>query len=319
MWKNRILGDWLLYCANPAPSPMRRPLPLPTAAAEEELLRQSDRHGVLPAFLRRFPFADAASATLESQARDRNRSNQLVTALLRHHSDAVMAAAAGLAATVVKGPVFARAIYPHPSLRGFTDIDILAAPASVPKLAGILEAHGFELARSAADDARGEWKWLHCSTKIMIEVQTDLVHTAAMRKAVSLRYEDIADAPANSAALLLIALVHAGAAHQYDRLQLLVDICLAARALQAAEQERRFEQMTERTGARLVAVTGLELAGRLFQESRCLELASALKPARYSGISKRLLGKAVVASTMGERRALYSWRRQIVRELVKRG
>jgi hypothetical protein len=77
--------------------------------------------------------------------------------------------------------------------------------------------------------------------------------------------------------------------------------------------------MIGRTGARLAAVIGLELAGTIFQDSRCLEIASALKPARYSRLAGRLLGKAVITSTMGDRRALYSWRRQIVRELMKRG
>ncbi len=319
MSRHRILASWLLYCANPIELRMRRPEALPNTAAEQELLRQSERHGLLPAYLRRFPFAEAASPTLKADARDRNRANQLMIALLRHHSKAVMTAAAGLPAVVVKGPVFAQSIYPDPSLRGYTDVDILAAPAAIPRLAAILEAHGFALAGSAVDDVRGEWKWLHRTNPgVMIEVQTNLVHTPAMRKAVSLRYEDIADAPARSAALL-IALVHAGAAHQYERLQLLVDISHAAHALEAPEDERRFEIMIERTGARLTAVTGLELAGRLFQDGRCLEVANALKPARYSGIARRLLGETVVTSTMGQRRALYSWRRQIVRELVKRG
>lgn len=318
MLKRRLMQEWLLFCANPAE--LRMPAMLQNAATEAELLRQSDRHGVLPAFMRRFPFAAAASPTLKTEARDRNRGNQLFTALLLHHGSAVMADAARLPAVVVKGPVFAQTIYPDSSLRGYTDIDILAAPAALPRLAAILEAHGFALAGSTAQDKRQEWKWLHrAKAGVMIEVQTNLVHGTAIRKAVSLGYDDIADAPAKPSTQLLVALVHAGAVHQYERLQLLVDICHAARALNGPEDERRFEWMVERTGARLVAVTGLQIAGRLFQNSRCLELANTLKPARYSGLAVRLLGKAVVTATMGDRRALYSWRRQIVRELLKRG
>jgi hypothetical protein len=317
MSKHRIMRDWLLFCANPVA--LRMPGMLGNAATEAELLRQSDRHGVLPAFMRRFPFAEAASPTLKAEGRDKNRGNQLFTALLLHHGSAVMADAAGLPAAVVKGPVFAQTVYPDSSLRGYTDIDILAAPAALPRLAAILQAHGFALAGSSAEDARQEWKWLHrAKAGVMIEVQTNLVHGTAMRKAVSLGYDDIADAPAKPSTLLLVALVHAGAVHQYDRLQLLVDICHAAGALNGPEDERRFESMVERTGARLAAITGLELAGRLFQDSRCLEVAKTLKPARYSSLAGRLLGNAAVTTTMGERRSLYSWRRQIVRELFKK-
>ena len=314
----RSIGDWLIYCANPAEAPT--PAALPNAGAEQELLRQSDQHGILPLFLRRFPFTRAASRTLRQDGRDRHRGNRVITALLQYHGRAVMADAAGLPVAIVKGPVFAQSTYPEPALRGYTDIDILAAPAAVPRLAGILEAHGFTPAEFGGDNARGEWKWLHrVNPGIMIEIQTDLVHAPAMRKAVSLRYEDIADGPARPAALLFVALVHAGAVHQYERLQLVTDICLAARKLNETEEERRLELMIKRTGARLTAVTGLDLAARLFRDGRCREIANAFRPARFCGLARLLLSRATITSTMSEQRALYSWRRQIVRELMKRG
>jgi hypothetical protein len=77
--------------------------------------------------------------------------------------------------------------------------------------------------------------------------------------------------------------------------------------------------MVQRTGARLAAVAGLEFAGRLFGEGRCYEIARALKPARYSGAMRRLLGRPVIVSATSSRRILHAWRRQMARELIKRG
>jgi hypothetical protein len=47
---------------------------------------------------------------------------------------------------VIKGPVFARMLYPTPELRTFTDIDVLVAPAAAPRLATLLTGRGFALA-----------------------------------------------------------------------------------------------------------------------------------------------------------------------------
>lgn len=312
------VGDWLLYCADPSESNPPAPRPLATAAEEDELLRQSDLHGVLPAFLRRFPFDCALSGPLKKEARTRNRLNQVFTGIHRYHGEKIIADAANLPVAIIKGPVFARTIYSDTSLRGYTDIDILAAPDAVPRLACILEAHGFSLLPSAESETRGEWKWLRQANSLaMIEVQTDLVHAPAMRNAVSLSYEDIADGPESPAALLIVALIHAGVSHQFERLQHLVDICLAAKTLTTAD-EPGFELMAERTGARQSAVVGLEFVGRLFGDRRCLEIADALGPVRFAGPTRRIMGPAITTSTMSEQRALHSWRRKIVREFLKR-
>ncbi len=318
MWTNRRFENWLIYCADATGTALPMPRPLLTARAEEKLVEQADRHGVLPALLRRFPFSEARSAELRTNANDRNRGNQIFSTILRHHGDLVMSDAAGLPASIIKGPVFARTIYPHAFLRGYTDIDILAAPEAVEKLGSILDAHGFEPARSDTEP-HGEWKWLNrVNAAIMIEVQIDLVHTPMIRDVVSLPYEVIAGAPESPAALLLIALIHAGAGDQFERLQPLVDICLAAEGLSGIEQESRFEAMVGKTGARLACVSGLELAGGLFSRPRCLEIATALKPTRHSAIARRLLQREAVTSAMSKRRAFHSWRRKAVRELLKR-
>jgi hypothetical protein len=156
----RLIADWLLYCGDPTSRAGPFPPPLPTALAEEELVHRCDLHGILTPLLRRFPFAAARCPRLQAAVKERDRRSQAYSTLLRHLGETVMADAAGLQAAIVKGPVFARALYPSPHLRGFTDIDILAAPEAVPKLETILRAHGFRPAGVPPGPPRHESKWI---------------------------------------------------------------------------------------------------------------------------------------------------------------
>jgi uncharacterized protein Usg len=70
---------------------------------------------------------------------------------------------------------------------------------------------------------------------------------------------------------------------------LLTDVCQAARALAIAKDERRFEQLVERTGARYAAAVSLDLAGRMLAEPRCNEIAQALGTSTLSHGFKFLL------------------------------
>jgi putative nucleotidyltransferase-like protein len=217
----------------------------------------------------------------------------------------------------VKGPTFARTIYPAPNLRPYTDIDVLAAPEATDALSDLLISIGFR----AVEESHGgtEVKWVHRdNTFVMVEVHTDLVHAPTLRHSVRLRYCDIADAPESPATLLLVAIIHGGPGHQYERLQQLVDVVQAARAFDLVGEHGRFESLMQRTGARLAAIAGLELAGRVFQEPKCLEIARSLGHGRGRSLAKALMTRATVTSTMSQRRFWYSWRRQAFRELLKR-
>ena len=55
----------------------------------------------------------------------------------------------GIEAVVIKGPVLARQIYPHPSLRDFRDLDLLVRPADRDATLAVLTARGY---RSAVAD-----------------------------------------------------------------------------------------------------------------------------------------------------------------------
>jgi len=317
----RAVGDWLVRCADPLgprTAPPRRELSLEEA---RELVAQADKHGVLPAVLRHYPpfQDDAVLADVKADALTRHRSKLTYSLMLRAHGEAVMAAAAGLPVAMVKGPVFARTIYPSPGLRNFTDIDLLIAPEAEPQLARVLEEQGFKLAEYDRDPDRQEWKWLHRDNDaLMIEVHTNLAHHPELRRAMSLTYGDLAGIAETPAALLTVALVH-GALERYELLRQVVDVCQAARRVDTSEEEHRFEALVRQTGARFAAIAGLDLGYRLFGEPRCRELARGLGSTRYTALARVLLGRSAITSTMGGTRFLHSWRRQGFRVLLKRG
>ena len=153
---------------------------------------------------------------------------------------------------------------------------------------------------------------------VAVEVHANLVHTPSMRRAVSLTYADIEDNPQSPAALLIIAIIHGGVGHHFQRLGHVVDICQAARHLRT-EDEAHFEGLVARSGARLAAVTGLELAAHLFADPRCREIARVIAPARHAAVARRLIGPSVITSAMNGSRFLHSWRRSVFRQLLKSG
>jgi hypothetical protein len=320
-WRcRRAVADWLVYCADPLGrqgSPPRRSLSPQQAG---ELVAQAEMHGVLPAVLRNFPpfQGEAAFAEVKAHALARQRPLLAFALMLRAHLEALLPALGGLPVVVVKGPVFARSIYPAPHLRTFTDVDLLIAPEAERTVAQALEGQGFRLAASDGDVERQEWKWVRRDNDALtIEVHTNLAHHPELRAAISLAYRDLAGVAETPAALLTVALVH-GALDCFERLRHVVDICQAARALVTAEQERCLETLVERTGARFAAIAGLDLAYALFAERRCLELARALGPARYRATARLLLRRPVLVSAMTSLRGVHSWRRQAFRLLLKR-
>jgi hypothetical protein len=73
----------------------------------------AERHGVLAAVLRNFPAFQADKIGVSAAKLDalgRHRTACAYATMLRHESDALMAAAAGLPVAIVKGPVFAGGI-----------------------------------------------------------------------------------------------------------------------------------------------------------------------------------------------------------------
>jgi hypothetical protein len=89
--------------------------------------------------------------------------------------------------------------------------------------------------------------------------------------------------------------------------------------LRGTEEETRLEKLVARTGARFAAVVGLDLAGRLFSDARCFEIAKALGPVARQRIARLLIDRSVVVPPMDRSKPFSTWRRAAFRELLKRG
>lgn len=309
-----LLDAWIVHFADPLGPRWRPPARRLAPQFAEELVDQAEAHGVLGALLKNFTGFEneRGFAAAWQKARNHNRANAAFSALLARETDALMGELNDAGAIAVKGATFARNLYPTPSLRSFTDIDILAPDRALSRVGEVLTVRGFYL----AEIHKREFKWLsRDNDRVMVEVQTDLVHPDSLHDAISLSCETIAACPYGPAALLIVAVMH-GAGHQYERLQHVVDICQAARALSPAE-ESSFEEMVRATNGRLAAVSGLLLAGRLFDEPRCSDIARAIGSTKLRELANRLLDWTVIMSSTDRRRAFFNWRRQAFRILLR--
>ena len=316
---SRAVGAWLIHLADPArltPAPREKLL----AAEIPDLLAAAAAHGVLPAVLRGLPGTGAALEAGRLQLAYATGFNML----LSHHADRAMAAlrAAGVHATIVKGRVFARRIYPDAALRGFTDIDILLRPADREAGGRALAALGFaaqELAyRTGRDYAEDKWVLAgqpEAAPEVLVELHADLVHNPKLRRALRLDYQAVLEAGDGDAedatALLLIAAVHGAASHQFDRLQHLVDVLLLARGAAGPIDMQRLKRVAARCGAGFAVAAALAITGQVFAEPR--------RAVPLAGIARRLISADVILRAQGQGRSADSWRRKAFRQLLRLG
>ncbi|MDP2354558.1 MAG: nucleotidyltransferase family protein [Beijerinckiaceae bacterium] len=308
-----LVDKWIVYCADPVGSHTVPPHDLPPQLAGR-LVDQAESHRVLGAVLQNFPGfrQDGPFAAHWKSARDRNRANVAFSLMLTHEADTLVEKLDGLRATVVKGPTFAKKLYPSPTLRTFSDIDVLIDVDDQVEVERILKGLGYHLAEAS----QHEFKWLSgANEQVMVEVQTDLVHAESLRRGMSLSYGSIAQSPDSSASLLIIAVVH-GAGHQYEYLQHLVDICQAARFLKPTD-EAELDRLLAATNARFATLVSLLFAGRIFGEDRCNVLAREIGSTPLHKLAASLLDQTVIMSTTDQRRASYNWRRQAFRLLLR--
>jgi hypothetical protein len=316
-----------------------RPLP---EADLSVLVDAAAAHGVLPATarnLRRLSSDLGPSAIVSGAYAERcvaemlaelDRRIVLLTGhslLLAHHARRIATAAAdqALPASIVKGPVFSRRLFPQPSDRNFTDIDILVAPAALDAMAEILRGLGF---RQAPDDNRdplehGEYKWvLPGNDAVLVEVQTNLIHSPNLGKGIRFRHDDLLRAgagdPEDATALLLVAAIHGAAGHQFERLQPAVDVLQAARGAAGPIDKARLARVSASVGATAAVQTALDVSARLFNEPGARELANALAPAPWRKLRSTLLSPAVALRAQADRAGRDSWRRRAVREIFRR-
>ncbi|WP_245432945.1 nucleotidyltransferase family protein [Mesorhizobium sp. WSM3866] len=226
-----------------------------SASSLMALLANAEFHGVLPVMLRKLREIgdadlpnDAALRQKLSGLRDQATLATGQSMLLQYHGDRIMKALAakGVAARIVKGPVFARKLYRHAADRPFTDIDILVDPASIGEANNVIAECGFKLASGEAESHElQEFKWLEKeNSSLLIELHGNLVHDTGMRRRLSLGFRELqiidggeADTPAS---LLTIAIVHAAGGHKFHRLQLCIECCKVCALCNRRNPKRAF-------------------------------------------------------------------------------
>jgi hypothetical protein len=347
----RIREQWLLSLADPMGPRQLLPDGRLCAAEPEPLWTEADRHGVLPALAanlqvvireqgaeRVLAGGPGGQERLEdalSAARARILARTGLSLMLRRQLRTIMPALAerGLPAVVLKGPDFCDRLYPEPVLRPFTDIDLLAPPEAVPQVEAALAALGYR-AEPAPDrkhaEGYGERSWrlpdgagggVPAMAAGTVEVHWNLVNSPPMQKRVSVEFADLQLEGAGGAmrptasALLAVAAVHGATGHRFDRLQVLCDVCQAARCAAGALDEGWLAEFGRRTGSAEVMATALWLAGEALGEPRCAELRERLFGRLPGPTVRLLLGPRVV---LRSRRPLARLRRQLYRELLKR-
>jgi hypothetical protein len=315
---NRAIADWLVCLSDPAG--VRRPWPRAAldTAQFAALCRQAEAHGVLALVLGNGgdPFDIPQFRVPWHAAASRRAAMHGFTLMLRQRVRALMADGefAGLRATVVKGMTFADRIYPDRAQRRFTDIDILIDPADIGQAERALARLGY--VREPVPSQKLECRnWVDARRDdIVIDLQTDLVHSNAVRRGISLDYSALAaGGPTRPAALLFVALVH-GAMHQFERLIQLVDVLQATRAL---EDEADFIALVDQCGAQFVAESALMLVGDVFAEARCHALAARFDAVRYAGLARWLMPRGRLLTDVERPAFNVKWRRRIYRELLK--
>ena len=167
-------GAWLIRLADPAWLSRSLSLPPPIAPSLiPHLVEAAFAHGVAPTARRHLRgFAErseaatliagpAASEILNDALAGLDRRRILVAGqslLLSHHASRITSALrdARLAATVVKGVIFSHRLYPHPSERSFTDIDVLLNTQAVGPATAVLREKIFVLGGESAGKVHGQ-------------------------------------------------------------------------------------------------------------------------------------------------------------------
>jgi Uncharacterised nucleotidyltransferase len=304
------------------------------------LAEAASAHGVLPVFtrnLRKFMTTfDASSILVGPQAEetisrtlcDLDERLTLITGrslLLTHYQRQISLAIEekGLDAAIIKGPVFARRLYEKHSDRSFTDIDILVDPRSLQATIELVSGLGFVEGANPTPQrkAQSEFKWvLPGNDSILIEIQTNLIHSADANRGIRLTYADLLAAgegnPEDATALLLVAAVHGLVGHQLERLQPAVDVLQAVRGKGGPIDESRLLDITSALGATKALQTALDVVGAIFTERRAADLADLFAPCSWRRLRATLLAPTVVLRSQASDAGRDSWRRKIIRKIV---
>ena len=336
---------WLRALADPAGPAEVLPAKRLTLRGLGALCDLADRHGVLPSVLANLRQAIArhgagcvvetkekdppgeGAATL-ARAEERLVKRTALSMLLRRQAGEVAAAlqAESLQAIVLKGADFADRLYPRPALRPFSDVDLLIPERAVPDVERVMARLGYEpsLAGMKYASGYGERGWRRPGQAGgTVEIHWDLVNSPSLRKAVSVRYEDLQLVEpvaacglcrASPAAMLLIAAVHGATSHGFDRLQILYDVAQIVRGAAGPVDADWLAGAAKRTGAALAVSVALSLGEKVLGEPRCAELGGRLRLPVSTWLCRAMLTRGTV---LRARAPIDGLRRQAFREILK--
>jgi hypothetical protein len=316
-------------------SPCALGLRPPASKRLGRLLELADWHGVLPAVVQNMKQLIAAASdgwhsfqpepAAWERAGRQLRLRAVLSLVLRQQARQALVCleAAGVPAVVLKGSDFADRLYPQPALRPFTDVDLLIPRHALEPARTALRGLGYQPvpARMKHETGYGEESWRRQNGPTgTVELHWDLVNSPALRRAVSVTYQDLqlemhqGRPRPSAAALLLIAAVHGVTGHSLDRLQGLRDVVQAVRGAAGPMDAPWLAQTVRRTGAERAMAFALAVAGRLCREPRCRELKKRLGISRPVWPARLLLSRGVVLRAHAR---CDSFRRQLLREFLK--
>ena len=234
------------------------------------------------------------------------------------------AARRGLSVAVVKGPAAADDLYPSPELRAFSDLDLLVEPDAHPDADTMLQEMGYEPIVEQGlrhDEPYGQTAFTRSrgGLDVRIELHRDLVNSPSLQRGVSVGYADLepgVDGQLSREAHLVVAVVHGGTSHQFDRLKFLVDVWQIVRNGVGDLDLDRLRGLVARAGAARSLAMACWLTGRIFDCAPAGELAKLLGVGAPSLLDRLVLSPSVVLPT---RAPFETLRRQMYRSLLKRG
>ncbi len=301
-------------------------------------------HGVLPAvfmradeLLRKEPGRLLAEAGPVSEAlgaldpvRQRLAQRSAIALFLGAESRKILARlrAAGVEAMALKGADFAARLYTPPALRSFIDVDVLARGSDRKRVTAVMSQLGYLPCEEPMKHASGygERTWEHPAMPgAKAEVHDNLVNSPKVQRGVSVRLEDLpvelgpdGEPRLAPAGLLVAAAVHGAASHSFDKMQHLCDIAQIARGRAGPIDEGSLRECVARTGAGFCVALGLDLTARALRAPAAADLLSRLELRWPRALARRLITPALVARSQGRRRRGVTWRRQMLRQMLKR-
>jgi len=336
MFLNRT-HSLLLALADPGSQNGVTGLTPPGPSALRQLLELADWHGVLAIVMKNLKrqaaqerehwrFFQPDPAALE-WARQQMRQRTGLSLVLRQQTRELVGRLheAKLPVMVLKGSDFADRLYPHPSLRPFSDVDLLIPEWVLPETRQVFRKLDYQpvpLRSMRHQTGYGQESWLPPHPPAgKVEIHWNLVNSPSLRRALSVAYEDLQLEPGHgrprpsAAALLLIAAVHGVTSHGVDRLQPIGDVVQSVRGTAGVLDESWLARAVPRTGTGRALATALALAHKLYGEPDCLKLMQRLGIERRAWAGNLLLTRGVVLRAHAARD---SFRRRLLREFLKR-